>query len=108
MRDYLPDHDIANDPPDGHREAYDDLVHDWFGLSYANYLVVPRIILQSMPADWQQRFIECMDEMQETLAIDNAPSKYLVKARDFDGRFIHDPYHDYRHAPKVPSREASE
>ena len=30
-------------------------VHGWFGLTYANFLVVHRAQLQSMPLDWQRQ-----------------------------------------------------
>jgi hypothetical protein len=41
-------------------------IHTWFSLSYANYLVVPRAVLQSMPDEWQQRFVGCLEEMNDT------------------------------------------
>lgn len=40
-------------------------VHTWFSLTYANYLVVPRSVLQSMPEDWQHRFTALMGEMDQ-------------------------------------------
>ncbi len=36
-----------------------------FSLSYANYLVLPRTLLQSMPAVWQARFVALLDELHE-------------------------------------------
>lgn len=44
-----------------------DIVHQWFGLSYAQYLTVPRSVLQSMPEDWQQRFVDCLNELDEAI-----------------------------------------
>lgn len=38
---------------------------DWFGLSYASWLVVPRIALQSMPDKWQNKFFDLLDELYE-------------------------------------------
>lgn len=40
-----------------------EAIHGWFGLTYANYLVIPRSVLQSMPDEWQQRFVGCLEEM---------------------------------------------
>lgn len=40
-----------------------EAIHTWFNLTYANYLVVPRSVLQSMPDEWQQRFVGCLEEM---------------------------------------------
>jgi len=39
-------------------------IHTSFGLSYANYLVLPRTLLQSMPEEWQHRFVSMVDELQ--------------------------------------------
>lgn len=30
-------------------------IHGFFGLSYSNYLVLPRTLMQSMPVAWQER-----------------------------------------------------
>lgn len=48
------------------REGHDRL-HTYFGLSYANYLVVPRSILQSMPDEWQGKMASLLEEMRDTL-----------------------------------------
>jgi hypothetical protein len=40
-------------------------IHLWFSLSYANYLVLPRSVLQSMPQPWQARFCELLSEMDD-------------------------------------------
>jgi hypothetical protein len=45
-----------------------DHVHTWFGLSYSNYAVLPRTLLQSMPDEWQARFVELMDEFADAFA----------------------------------------
>lgn len=43
-------------------------VHVMFGLSYANYYVAPRTLLQSMPREWQERFAALIDEMETRFA----------------------------------------
>ncbi len=71
-------------------------VHEWFELSYANYLTIPRSVLQSMPTEWQSRFVKCLDELDET--IDWRPQdggRYSVQLRDKDGKFTKDPLADY-------------
>jgi hypothetical protein len=40
-------------------------IHDYFALSYARYLVVPRSVLQSMPARWQADLVELLTQMEE-------------------------------------------
>ena len=44
-------------------------IHDWFSLSYASYLVIPRTILQSCTPENQQRLVDALDAIyDETLA----------------------------------------
>jgi len=43
----------------------DTPIHDWFGLTYAQYLAIPRSILQSMPIDWQEKFVACLEQLDE-------------------------------------------
>lgn len=50
------------------------LIHDWFGLSYAAYLVINRSVLQSMPLDWQERFVGCLRELHESFGNLEDPS----------------------------------
>lgn len=73
----------------------DEAVHDWFGLSYCSYLVLPRSVLQSMSPEWQRQFISLIQEIQETLDVSDMPS-YTVNARDENNKFIHDPFQDYQ------------
>ncbi len=42
-------------------------VHNFFGLSYAQYLAIPRSVLQSMPEEWQDKFVECLLELSDTI-----------------------------------------
>jgi hypothetical protein len=39
-------------------------LHGWFGLSYSSYFVMPRLALEALPVDWQNRFIALMDEAE--------------------------------------------
>lgn len=48
-----------------------DAIHAYFGLSYANYLVLPRTLLQSMPDEWQTKFVTLLREYDE--AFDHVP-----------------------------------
>lgn len=42
-------------------------IHEWFELTYAQYLTIPRSVLQSMPVEWQRRFVQCLEELGETI-----------------------------------------
>jgi hypothetical protein len=42
-------------------------IHTFFELSYAQYLSIPRSVLQSMPQEWQVKFVALLDELDETI-----------------------------------------
>lgn len=73
-----------------------------FGLGRAAYFVVPRRTLQSMPLDWQQKFVALMDEAHATLPSDAFP-EYSVQRKD-GGRFVADPLRDYRHTGPIAQK----
>lgn len=70
-------------------------IHEWFSLSYAHYLTVPRSVLQSMPAEWQERFVACLRELDDTIDWRPQVGRYWVQLRDDRGRFVPDPLADY-------------
>jgi hypothetical protein len=75
-------------------------VHDWFELTYASYLIVNRALLQEMPAEWQHRFVRCLEEMQATFEYPPQGQVHHAHLRDERGRFIYDPLRDYRYPPQ--------
>ena len=83
----------------------EEYIHEYFGLSYANYLVLPRVVLQSMSSEWQKRFVELLNNIPELLGNEFEPEGgYDVRAKDSDGRFITDSYSNYeRGGRKLPS-----
>jgi hypothetical protein len=42
-------------------------ISNFFELSYAQFLVLSRTVLQSMPIDWQKRFVQCLRELDEEI-----------------------------------------
>lgn len=80
---------------------------DWFGLTYASYLVIPRALLCGMPEEWQTKMAALLDEMRETYDADAIGDKYTVKLRGPGGRFISDPYSNYRRPPPLPYKKAA-
>ena len=51
------------------QEKYDmrkDL-HLWFGLSYAAFLVMPRVAMMQMPKEWQEKMAELLNQYDETI-----------------------------------------
>lgn len=80
-------------------------IHNHFGLSYANYLVVPRVVLQSMPESWQHRFVELLEEVEEAIDWQSLEFGYKVtlhevnqdaeEETDYWGDEVDDDYGDY-------------
>ena len=77
-----------------HRDSGEP-VHSYFELTYAHYLVISRTALQSMPIEWQKRFIECMEELESRI---DWQQNYEVHLRNENGQFLPielDPLNDY-------------
>lgn len=91
----------------------EELIHGWFELTYANYLVLNRSLLQSMPAVWQARFVQCLEELRDAYShLEHAGScgfggpEISVAIRSADGRFAGDPIPHYeRGRAYVPQRD---
>lgn len=82
-------------------------VHDWFELTYAQYLTIPRSILQSMPEEWQKRFVKCLEELDDTYDWKPMQGRYWVRLKDNKGKFCVDKLMDYERGrrfiePKSP------
>ena len=71
-------------------------IHIWFELSYAQFLTVPRLVMESMPYDWQEKMAELLEEMDATFDWRPKEGRYWVKLRDENGRFTEAPLGDYR------------
>ncbi|MFA6271093.1 MAG: hypothetical protein WC657_07870 [Candidatus Paceibacterota bacterium] len=69
----------------------------WFELSYAQFLTVPRLVMESMPAEWQNKMAALLQEMDETFDWRPSEGRYWVRLKDDNGRFMEAPLNDYRH-----------
>jgi len=78
-----------------------DRVHSWFELSYAQYLTIPRSVLQSMPDEWQDRFVKCLEELDNTIDWRPKSGRYWVQLKDGRGRYVEDPFMDYQRGRRV-------
>lgn len=58
----------------------DEAVHGWFGLTYSNYLVLPRTLMQSMPGLWQGRMVRLLEEIRDAYAHIPQADSYHVQA----------------------------
>jgi hypothetical protein len=84
-------------------------ISTWFELSYAQYLTVPRLVMQSMPLKWQQKMSSLLQEMDETFDWRPKQGRYWVQLRDEHGHFSEDPLWNYRHGSiehlRIPKEE---
>jgi len=48
-----------------------DKLHLWFGLSYASWLTMPRVLMYEMPVAWQDKMADLLNEYNE--AFPNQP-----------------------------------
>jgi len=73
-----------------------EAIHYWFELSYAQYLTIPRSVLQSMPNEWQKVFVKCLEELDDKIDWRPKGGRYWVCLKDSKGRYVHDPLMDYK------------
>lgn len=64
----------------------------YFSLSYASWLVLPRLMLQNMPIAWQEKFFALVKEIPPR----GMPDDYQVTVRGKDGKFRSVLWGDYR------------
>ncbi|MGW5711634.1 hypothetical protein [Streptomyces olivaceus] len=69
-----------------------DAIHAHFGLSHANYLVLPRTLLQSMPDRWQTQFVGLLGEMTE--AFQDVPQAEAYKVEAATEQIVNEMTHD--------------
>ena len=58
----------------------DGPIHTWFGLSYSNYQVLHRTLMQSMPIAWQERMVACLEELADAYRHIEQPECFEVQA----------------------------
>ena len=75
----------------------------WWGLGKAQYLTIPRSIIQEMPKEWQKKFAELLFELDDAMNW-RPDGRYFVKLMNDDGteELGKDPLAEYRHGnPKA-------
>lgn len=79
-----------------------DYVHQWFSLSYANYLVVPRTLLQSCSAEIQKALVDALEmvyEEEKKNMPEHWPKNATIRVQLQDestGKFVKDDLADYQ------------
>lgn len=87
---------------DGYHELW-----GWFGLSYASFLVMPRVLMHEMPDEWQAKMAELLHQYDEATDTSSACFTTTVTAKDRDGKFqkLPEDLVQYRHPDRVALRE---
>jgi len=72
----------------------------WFGLSYATWLTLPRIMMHEMPDEWKQKMADLLFEWDETWDSSSVPSPFVTARKN--NRFTKWPSWllNYRHPDK--------
>lgn len=78
-------------------EFRDSPISNWFELSYAQFLTVPRLVMESMPLLWQKDMVALLEKMDDTFDWRPKEGRYWVKLKDGSGRFCDAPLSDYRY-----------
>jgi hypothetical protein len=60
----------------------------WFGLSYAGWLTLPRVLMHEMPDDWQQRMADLLAEFDQTFPGKNELPFSTQVSLKTGGRFV--------------------
>ncbi|MCW6003927.1 hypothetical protein K1W54_04925 [Micromonospora sp. CPCC 205371] len=66
--------------PDERRARLDGPIHSFFGLSYSNYLVLHRTLMQSMPVEWQERAVALFRDLDAAFEHVEQAEAYEVTA----------------------------
>lgn len=98
----------TNTSPEQAEEKTSPLIAEWFELSYAQFLTVPRLVMESMPTEWQRKMTALLQEMDETFDWRPSDGRYWVKLKDDNGRFAEAPLGDYRRGSCEHLRRAKE
>lgn len=84
-------------------------IHEWFELGYAQYLTIPRSVLQSMPEQWQKRFVECLEQLDAMIDWRPTEGRYWVQLKNAKGRYVEDKFMDYeRGRRRIPWKDEDE
>jgi hypothetical protein len=71
-------------------------LNGYFGLSYAGWLTIPRVMLQEMPEEWQNKFVDLLDQYDKTFS--SQPAIETEVSCKVKGKYIKQPaWLDYRH-----------
>lgn len=68
----------------------------WFGLSYSQYLTIPRSIMEAMPTEWKGKMSQLLYELDDTFEWRPDDGRYWVQIKNDNGRYMSDHLREYR------------
>ena len=77
-------------------QLVDPPLSEWFELSYAQFLTIPRLVMENMPLEWQEKMKALLYELDGTFDWRPEEGRYWVRLKDNSGRFCDAPLSDYR------------
>ena len=83
------------------------VIDEWFSLSRASWLVLPRVLMEQMPTEWQMRFTALLEEFDEEFDWVPEEVKLYVQCKTHSGKYAALPRSltEYRH-PDLNAIEA--
>lgn len=79
-----------------------EAISQWFGLSHASWLTIPRVMLEAMPDWWKAQLAKLLEKYDETF-VSQPDVGTRVQVTDLSGRLIKTPAWllNYRHPDKA-------
>lgn len=72
-------------PAGGQTPAAEEIcedVHAFFGLTYSNFLVLHRAMMEAMPPAWQRQMVDLLEQLDDAFADVEKPSAFKVQAAE--------------------------
>jgi len=77
-------------------------INGWFELTRAQFLTVPRSIMEAMPCDWREKMAALLRELDDTFDWRPAEGNHWVTyLRDGRGRYKFSQLCEYRHPDRA-------
>lgn len=75
----------------------------WFGLSRASFLVIPRVLMEAMPDEWQGEMAELLNQYDDAFDQSKIAVDYTTVICRYNGRAVKTPNWlvNYRHPERA-------
>ncbi len=73
---------------DNNGDLVESPIHESFGLTYASFLVIPRLLMEAMPYEWQKDMVDLMEQFSEKYIWEMEDQRLVIRMTDQNGRLI--------------------